>query len=70
MAKHPSEYATVPLGAMHVMQVDLGTVITDERSGQSVTVDDENSAVKGRVIFCTEKTFDTLKSKIREAYDA
>lgn len=60
---HPSEYSTVPFGSMHVMQVDVGTKVTDERSGETITVDDETTAVKGRVIFCTEKTYNALKAR-------
>lgn len=61
--RHPKEYTTEPFGALRVMTVDAGTVITDERSGQSITVDDETAAVKGNVMFCTEKT----TQKLREA---
>lgn len=46
------------------MEVDPGTVITDERSGQSVTVDDETAAFKGRVCFCTKKIFDAMKAHV------
>jgi hypothetical protein len=51
---------------MHVMQVDAGTTITDERSGEAITVDDETVAVKGRVIFCTERTFEALRRRVEE----
>lgn len=62
--------ATVPLGSMHVMQVGSGTTVTDERTGESITVDDENFAVKGRVIFCTERTYEAIKAKVRRLCDA
>lgn len=48
---------------MHVMEVDAGTKITDERSGETITVDDETCAVKGRVIFCTKRTYDAFKAR-------
>lgn len=63
MSRHPSEYSTVPLGSMHVMQVDVGTNVTDERSGETITVDDETIAVKGRVIFCTERQYEAIKAR-------
>lgn len=56
---------TVPFGAMHVMAVEPGTVITDERTGQKITVDDRTAAVKGSVIWCTEATFERLKQAAR-----
>ncbi len=62
--RHPSEYTTVPFGALHVMQVDAGTVITDERTGQTITVDDETAAVKGNVMFLTEAKFEALKAHV------
>jgi len=43
------------------MEVDQGTVITDERTGDKITVDDETVAVKGTVMFCTKPVFDKLK---------
>lgn len=63
MSRHPSTYTTMPFGAMHVMEVDAGTQVTDERSGETITVDDETSAVKGRVIFCTKRTYDAFKAR-------
>jgi len=63
MASHPSTYSTVPFGAMSIMEVDAGTVVSDERSGETITVDDETSAVKGRVIFCTKKTYEAFKAR-------
>jgi hypothetical protein len=48
---------------MHVMQVDGGTDIKDERTGEVITVDDNTCAVKGRVIFCTAKIYDALKAQ-------
>lgn len=66
----PAFYATTPLGSMHVMQVDAGTSITDERSGETITVDDETFAVKGRVIFCTARIYEALKEKVRRLCDA
>lgn len=62
--KSPSEYFTEAFGSMRVMEVDAGTVIKDERSGEAITVDDETVAVKGRVMFCTRKVFDKLKSEV------
>lgn len=64
--KHPSEYTTVPLLGVHVMPVDAGTTITDERTSEQITVDDETCAVKGSVIFCTQKTYDAIKASVKE----
>lgn len=63
MSRHPSEYSTTPLGAVHVMVVDAGTVITDERTGKQITVDDNSTAYKGSVVWCTQKIFDELKTR-------
>lgn len=60
--RHPSEYVTFGLAGMHIMVVDAGTVVTDERSGQSATIDDQNAVAKGRLIYCTERTFEALKA--------
>jgi hypothetical protein len=62
--RHPSEYYTVPLGAMHIMVVDAGTIITDERSGEKATIDDKTSAVKGRLLYCTERVFEAMKAQM------
>lgn len=61
--KHPSEYSTMPLGAMKIMVVDAGTKITDERSGQEAIIDDNTSATKGNVIWCTERVFEAMKAR-------
>lgn len=63
----PSNYTTVPFGAMHIMEVDPGTVITDERSGETITVDDQTVAVKGSVLWCTKKMVDRLKAEVSNA---
>jgi hypothetical protein len=62
--RSPSEYFTEAFGAMHVMEVDPGTVITDERSGEKITVTDDTVAVKGRVMFCTKAVYDRLKQEV------
>ena len=62
---HPAFYTTEPFGSMHVMAVDPGTVIKDERSGESVTIDEQTFAVKGRVIWCTHTTADRLREHIQ-----
>lgn len=59
--KHPSEYATTPLGGLHVMVVDTGTVIKNERTKEEIEVTDTTAARKGNVIFCTQKTYDEMK---------
>ena len=64
--KHPADYSTVPLLGLHVMAVDAGTVVTDERTDQKVTIDDNTSCRKGNVVFCTEKTFEALKARAAE----
>lgn len=63
--KSPSEYTTTPFLGMHVMQVDPGTVITDERTGMEATVEEDTFVTKGNVIFCTQKFFDKLKESIQ-----
>lgn len=60
--RHPSTYTTVPLGSMHIMQVDAGSVVTDEQTGETVTINDETCAVKGNVVFCTARVFEELKA--------
>lgn len=62
--KHPSQYTTTPLGGMKVMQVDVGTVITDERTGMEAIVNDDTFVMKGNVMFCTQKTFEAIQAKI------
>lgn len=62
---HPAFYRTEPMGAMRVMAVDPGTVIKDERSGDSVTIDDQTFAVKGRVMWCTHTTAERLRASIK-----
>lgn len=61
---HPAFYQTVPFNGLHVMEVDPGTVVTDERTGQKITVDDETMAVKGSVCFVTKKVFEAIKARI------
>lgn len=61
--KHPEFYSTVPFGGLRVMEVDPGTVITDERTGKSLTVSDDETVFKGNVVFCTKKVFEALKAK-------
>ena len=56
--------STIPFAGVHVMVVDAGTKITDERSGDEVIIDDENCAAKGSVIYCTQKIFDALKAQV------
>ena len=48
------------------MEVDAGTVVKDERSGDEITVDDNTVAVKGTVMWCTAKTVEKKKKKIGE----
>ncbi len=62
--KHPSEYATVPIGAYHVMVVDAGTVIHDDATEREETVDDGSLVCKGAVIYCTDLLFTGLKRAI------
>jgi hypothetical protein len=64
--KHPSHYATTPFNGLHVMVVDAGTAITDERSGQTIVVDDRTAARKGTVLYCTQANFDALKARVPE----
>ncbi len=66
--KHPSEYSTVPFNGLHVMVVDAGTAIFDERSGQTIVVDDNVSARKGTVLYCTQAIFDALVARIPEEH--
>lgn len=62
--KHPSEYTTEPFLGFHVMVVDSGTKVTDERSGEEVVITDESFARKGSVIFCTQNMFDRMKNRV------
>ena len=62
--RSPSDYFTEAFGSMRVMEVDSGTVVKDERTGETIIVDDETAAVKGRVIFCTKKVFDKMKQEV------
>ena len=61
----PSDYFTVAFNGWHVMEVDSGTVVKDERTGEEIIVNDETAAVKGRVIFCTKKVFEGIKEKCK-----
>lgn len=61
MTRHPSEYTTTPFFGYRVMVVDNGTEITDERSGDSVTINDNTVAFKGRVLFCTQPIFEKIR---------
>jgi hypothetical protein len=62
--KNPNIYATTPFHGMHVMVVDGGTVVRDERSGEEVTVDDKTVAAKGPVLYCTQPVFDAMKARV------
>lgn len=61
--RHPSEYTTTPFGGLHVMQVDAGTVVTDERTGQSVTIDNETAVRKGNLVYCTSNIYEAIKAR-------
>jgi hypothetical protein len=61
-AKHPREYGIVNYDGYHIMVVDAGTKVTDERSGQEIEVTDLVSAKKGDVIFCTQDFFDFMRA--------
>ena len=61
-AKHPRDYGIVKYCGLHIMVVDAGTKVKDERSGQEIKVTDLVSVKKGNVIFCTQVFFDFLKS--------
>lgn len=56
---------TVPFNGMHIMVVEAGTKVKDERSGEEVVINDETAASKGPVIYCTQKTFDAMKEEVR-----
>jgi hypothetical protein len=64
--RHPSKYSAVPFSGLHVMVVDAGTAITDERSGQTIIVDDDSAVRKGAVLYCTQAIFDALKARVPE----
>ncbi len=64
---HPAFYNTVPFNGLHVMQVDPGTVIKDERTGKEITVDDDTVAFKGGLMFCTKRIFERLKEEVPSA---
>jgi hypothetical protein len=61
--RSPATYSATALGGVHVMVVDAGTAVRDERSGQVIVVDDATAARKGSVIYCTQKIFDELKAR-------
>jgi hypothetical protein len=51
---------------MHVMVVDAGTVIKDERTGSEIEVTDSSWATKGGVIYCTRAIFEALKKAVAD----
>lgn len=63
--RSPADYFTVAFNGYHVMEVDPGTVVKDERTGDEITVNDETVAVKGRVMFCTKNIFESLKARCK-----
>lgn len=65
--KHPLEYPTTPFNGLHVMVVDAGTRVKDERSGEEVEITDTSAARKGSVIYCTQAIFDALKAQVPES---
>ena len=62
--QHPMDYTTTPFGACHVMVVDAGTTIKDERTGREETVTKDSAVTKGSMIYCTQSVFDQLKARI------
>jgi hypothetical protein len=65
--KHPKDYSPVHFNGFHVVVVDAGTTIKDERSGDEVTVDDTTACRKGTVIYCTDPVFQSLKDPQRRS---
>jgi hypothetical protein len=65
--QNPLRYQTTPLNGMHVMVVDDGTKITDERTGEEVIVTDASAAAKGNVIYCTKPVFEALKKQTQKS---
>lgn len=63
--KHPSEYPVTAFGGIHVMVVDAGTVVKDERSGEEIEITDRTSASKGALLYCTQAVFDALKARAK-----
>jgi hypothetical protein len=61
-----TDYPITDFGGLHVMVVDAGSVIRDERTGEEAIVDDNGCVRKGSVIFCTRAVFDALKARIPE----
>jgi len=57
------------MGAMHVLVVDAGTSVKNERDGSEIVVTDECAAQKGNVIFCTQKTYDALAKAVNTPKD-
>lgn len=47
----------------HVIVVDAGTVIKDERTGREETVTENSAVTKGALIYCTQRIFDALKER-------
>jgi hypothetical protein len=52
-------------GGLRVTQVEAGTMIRDERTGQKIAVTDDTCVRKGDTILCTERTFDALRRAAR-----
>lgn len=61
--KHPSEYITEQFCGVHVMVVDPGSVIKDERSGQEMVVTDDSCVFKGNIAYCTKPVFEKIKAR-------
>lgn len=59
------EWSPHPLGALHLKVVPAGTVVTDERSGKSITVTDTAAAVKGAVMWCTQAVADRIAARAK-----
>jgi hypothetical protein len=62
-----SHYDTLPLGGFHVIVVEAGTTVTDERSGDEAVITDTSCCTKGDLLYCTQAVFDALKAHIQRA---
>lgn len=62
-AKPADPFAFAPGFGMKVVEVEPGTVITDDATGDQVTITDEMAAALAGTIYCTPATYEALKAK-------
>jgi 3D (Asp-Asp-Asp) domain-containing protein len=50
--------------SIHLHIVDVGTKVTDQRTGVEIVIEDTFAARKGNVLWCTQKFADALLANI------